>query len=223
MAVESAPIQVIRIQAGYSRIKRALDVTFTLLISPVLLFVGAIAAVAIRLNSPGPIFYRQKRIGQNGEEFEMLKFRSMSIDCDDTIHRQAIEQYMSGELINGDDKEHPNKLGNDPRITKVGKFIRKTSIDELPQFWNVLRGHMSLVGPRPPLAYEVEWYSARDWLRLSGKPGLTGPWQVYGRSIVTFQEMVEMDISYLQHQSLWQDCKFIVLTIPVMVFARGGG
>lgn len=223
MAVESAPIQVIRIQAGYSRIKRILDVTFTLLISPALLFVGMIVAIAIRLDSPGPIFYRQKRIGQNGEEFAMLKFRSMYADSNDALHRHAIEQYMSGELINGDDKDCPNKLKDDPRITKIGKFIRKTSIDELPQFWNVLRGQMSLVGPRPPLPYETEWYNARDWLRLSGKPGLTGPWQVYGRSIVTFQEMVEMDITYLQHQSLWQDCKFILLTVPVMIFARGGG
>jgi lipopolysaccharide/colanic/teichoic acid biosynthesis glycosyltransferase len=223
MAVESAPIQVIRIQTGYSRIKRIFDITITLLLSPILLFVGAIAAVAIRLDSSGPIFYRQKRVGQNGEEFAMLKFRSMYTDSSDTLHRQAIEQYLNGELINGDDNEHPNKLINDPRITKIGKFIRKTSIDELPQFWNVLRGDMSLVGPRPPLTYEVEWYNARDWLRLSGKPGLTGPWQVNGRSIVSFQEMVEMDIRYLQNQSLWQDCKFIVLTIPVMIFARGGG
>lgn len=222
MAVESAPIQVIRIQAGYSRVKRALDITFTLLISLFLLLVGALVAVAIRLDSPGPIFYRQKRIGQNGEEFEMLKFRSMYVNNDDTIHRQAIEQYMSGDLINEDDMQHPYKIGADPRITRMGKIIRKTSLDELPQFWNVLHGQMSLVGPRPPLVYEVERYSARDRLRLSGKPGLTGPWQVYGRSIVTFQEMVEMDISYLQHQSLWQDCKFIVLTIPVMLFARGG-
>lgn len=223
MAVESAPIQVIRIQAGYSRIKRMVDITFTLLLSPILLFAGAIVALAIRLDSPGPIFYRQKRVGQNGEEFEMLKFRSMYTDSSDALHRQAIEQYLSGGLINGDDNEHPNKLINDPRITKIGKFIRKTSIDELPQFWNVLRGDMSLVGPRPPLSYEVAWYSARDWLRLSGKPGLTGPWQVNGRSIVSFQEMVEMDIRYLQNQSLWQDCKFIILTIPVMIFARGGG
>jgi lipopolysaccharide/colanic/teichoic acid biosynthesis glycosyltransferase len=223
MAVESAPIQIIRIQAGYSRIKRMVDITFTLLLSPILLLVGAIVALAIRLDSPGPIFYRQKRVGQNGEEFEMLKFRSMYTDSSDTLHRQAVEQYLSGGLINGDDNERPNKLINDPRITKFGKFIRKTSIDELPQFWNVLRGDMSLVGPRPPLDYEVQQYSARDWLRLSGKPGLTGPWQVNGRSIVSFQEMVEMDIRYLQNQSLWQDCKFIVLTIPVMIFARGGG
>jgi len=222
MVVESAPIQVISIQAGYSRIKRVLDVTFTLLLSPLLLLVGLIVAVLLRLDSEGPIFFRQKRIGQNGEEFEMLKFRSMYVDCDDSLHRQAIEQYMSGEIINGDDDEHPYKQGNDPRITRVGRILRKTSLDELPQFWNVWRGQMSLVGPRPPLPYEAELYNARDWLRLSGKPGLTGPWQVYGRSKVPFQEMVEMDISYLQNQSLWQDCKFIVLTIPVMVFARGG-
>jgi len=110
----------------------------------------------------------------------------------------------------------------DPRITKVGRFIRKTSIDELPQFWNVLRGEMTLVGPRPPLPYEVEQYSAYEHQRLLGKPGLTGTWQVYGRSRVTFHNMIEMDLEYLENQSLWRDLKLIFLTVPVMIFARGG-
>jgi lipopolysaccharide/colanic/teichoic acid biosynthesis glycosyltransferase len=130
---------------------------------------------------------------------------------------------MNGHILN----EHAEngslfKLGNDPRVTRVGRFLRKTSIDELPQFFNVLRGDMSLVGPRPPLDYEVANYSARDWLRLSGKPGLTGTWQVYGRSKVTFQKMVEMDIEYLQQQSLWQDLRLIALTPGVMISGRGG-
>src|SRR5437588_585776 len=111
---------------------------------------------------------------------------------------------------------------DDPRITRVGRFIRKTSIDELPQFFNVLRGEMTLVGPRPPVSYEVEQYSAHDWLRLSNKPGLTGPWQVYGRSQVPFQSMVKMDIDYLTRQSLWEDLKLIALTVPVMITGRGG-
>lgn len=221
MAIESAPIQVIRIQAGYSRIKRILDVSFVLLLSPFLLFVCSIIAVLIRLDSKGPVLFRQKRYGQNGELFEMLKFRSMYVDSQDLLHRKAVERYMNGEAIS-ENAENPYKINDDPRVTRIGKFLRKTSLDELPQFWNVLRGDMSLVGPRPPMTYEVELYSVRDWLRLSGKPGLTGPWQVYGRSKVTFREMVEMDISYLQHQSLWNDCKYIFLTVPVMILARGG-
>jgi len=120
---------------------------------------------------------------------------------------------MQGEKLNGKaGTTMLYKLDNDPRVTRLGRFIRKTSIDELPQFLNVLRGEMTLVGPRPPLLYEVERYSSNDWLRLSGKPGLTGPWQVYGRSQVGFQDMVEMDINYLQQQSFWQDIKLIALT-----------
>src|SRR5437588_12971511 len=130
--------------------------------------------------------------------------------------------------MNGE-KLHHDETGNmsykdvlDPRITRIGRFIRKTSIDELPQFWNVLCGEMTLVGPRPPLPYEVEQYTAYEHQRLIGKPGLTGTWQVYGRSRVTFQNMVEMDLEYLENQSLWRDLKLIILTVPVMIFARGG-
>jgi lipopolysaccharide/colanic/teichoic acid biosynthesis glycosyltransferase len=221
MTVRSGPLQTINIHRDYTGAKRLLDIAFTLLISPLLLLVGAIIAVLIWFDSPGPIFYRQKRVGQNGVEFEMLKFRSMHVDSDDSVHRQAIQQYMNGEALNGDGNL-PYKMGNDLRVTRVGRLIRKTSIDELPQFWNVLRGQMSLVGPRPPVPYEVELYTAHDWLRLSGKPGLTGIWQVYGRSKASFQEMIEMDITYLQRQSLWLDLKLIVLTVPVMLLGRGG-
>jgi lipopolysaccharide/colanic/teichoic acid biosynthesis glycosyltransferase len=153
----------------------------------------------------------------------MFKFRSMYINNDDARHREAIKQYMNGEKLNdARDGCNPYKLESDPRITRVGRFIRKTSIDELPQVFNVLQGEMSLVGPRPPLPYEVEMYSPYDWLRLAGKPGLTGIWQVHGRSRVTFQSMVEMDIEYLQQQSLWEDLKLIALTVPVMLLAHGG-
>jgi lipopolysaccharide/colanic/teichoic acid biosynthesis glycosyltransferase len=214
-------MQTVNIHPDYARAKRFLDITFTLLILPVILLVGAVVAVLIWLDSPGPIFYRQKRVGQNGVEFEMLKFRSMYVDNDDSTHRETIKQYINGEILNGD-SEMPYKLGNDLRITRVGKIIRKTSIDELPQFWNVLRGQMTLVGPRPPVPYEVELYTQHDWLRLTGKSGLTGFWQVYGRSKASFQEMIEMDITYLQRQSLWLDIKLIVLTVPVMLLGRGG-
>jgi lipopolysaccharide/colanic/teichoic acid biosynthesis glycosyltransferase len=223
MLVQSRSIESIPINTNYLKVKRILDVTFTVLIAPFVLFVGVIVAICIKLNSPGPIFYRQKRIGQDGVEFDMLKFRSMYINNDSNIHREKIIKYMNGEKLNEDgDDAMAYKHLHDPRITNVGRFIRKTSLDELPQFWNVLCGQMSLVGPRPPLPYEVECYSPHDSLRLTGKPGLTGPWQVYGRSRVTFHNMVNMDITYLKEQSLWYDLKLVLLTIPVMIFGRGG-
>jgi len=221
MAVQTAAVQSINIHPNYLRAKRALDILFTLLIFIPLCIVIAIVAVCIRLDSKGSIFYRQKRIGQNGVEFEMLKFRSMYENCDDTLHRLAIQKYMEGQKL-AENATTSYKQVDDPRITRIGRFIRKMSIDELPQFFNVLQGDMTLVGPRPPLPYEVENYGAYDWLRLSGKPGLTGPWQVYGRSQVTFQSMVKMDIDYLQRQSLREDLKLIALTVPVMITGRGG-
>lgn len=224
MSIQTAVHQeTIRMNQGYQRTKRILDIIFTLLILIPLCIVIVIVAVFIRLDSAGPIFFRQKRVGQNGIEFNILKFRSMYVNSDDLRHREAITKYMNGqklgESINGD---LSYKVVDDPRVTRVGRFLRKTSIDELPQFFNVLRGEMTLVGPRPPLSYEVDLYSLRDMLRLSGKPGLTGPWQVYGRSRVSFQAMVEMDIAYLQRQTLQEDLKLIVLTVPVMIQRNGG-
>lgn len=222
MAVRSAPLQTISLKLGYERAKRILDIVFTLLIAVPVLLISAVIALLIVADSEGPILYRQKRIGRNGTEFEMFKFRSMYVKKDDSSHREAIKHYMNGSKLNNDTNS-PYKIYNDPRVTKVGKFIRATSIDELPQFLNVLRGDMSLVGPRPPLPFEVELYNSHHKLRLSGNPGLTGPWQVYGRSRVTFENMVEMDIAYLQQQSLWEDIKLILLTVPVVITKRGGG
>jgi lipopolysaccharide/colanic/teichoic acid biosynthesis glycosyltransferase len=222
MAVQVARGQAIAISSNYTRVKRLLDIVFTVLLLLPLCMIMAIVAVTIRFDSPGPIFFRQKRVGQNGVEFSMLKFRSMYAHSDDSIHREAIERYMKGESIGEGEAALRYKRSDDPRITRVGRFLRKTSLDELPQFINVLRGEMTLVGPRPPLSYEVESYSTRDLVRLSGKPGLTGTWQVYGRSVVTFQGMVDMDIAYLQKQSLKEDLKLIALTVPVMIMGRGG-
>ncbi len=211
------------VNSSYYLVKRLLDILFSLLILLPLCIVVVIVAVLIRLDSPGPIFYRQRRIGQNNTEFFMYKFRSMYIDVDDTLHREAIARFMNGHKLNDGAAAHTAyKKIDDPRITRVGRFIRKTSIDELPQFFNVLRGEMTLVGPRPPLPYEVEKYNAYATLRLAGKPGLTGPWQVYGRSRVSFERMVEMDIDYLQQPSLLADLKLIALTVPVILLGRGG-
>jgi len=223
MAVQPLNFQPIPIDQGYLRAKRIVDVTFTLLLLPALCLLLVILGLLVRLDSPGPIFYRQKRVGLNGKEFTLLKLRSMYADCDDEVHRASFKRYMNGEKLTHHARTSvPYKLEHDPRITRVGRFIRKTSLDELPQFFNVLRGEMTLVGPRPPIPYEVDLYQAHDWLRLSGKPGLTGYWQVYGRSQVTFQEMVELDIDYLRSQSLRQDLRLIVLTIPVMFKGHSG-
>ena len=212
-SVQPTTVQPVLFNSRYLCAKRVLDIVFTLLVAPFLLLVGILIALCIKLDSKGPIFFRQTRIGHNGVTFQMLKFRSMYVSGDENVHRKRIEEMMrNGETL--------TKEKNDPRITRVGRFIRKTSLDELPQFWNVLVGDMALVGPRPPVAYEVALYKEKDWLRLSGRPGLTCTWQVYGRCSVTFDEMVEMDIAYLAEQSLLKDIKLILLTIPVMVYAK---
>ncbi len=204
----------ISINSQYLFAKRIFDVLFTLLVAPFLLLIGIVIALCIKIDSNGPIFFRQKRIGRNGAEFNMLKFRSMYNDSDESVHQKKIKTMMqNGQAL---DKDR-----NDPRVTRIGRFIRKVSLDELPQFWNVLVGEMTLVGPRPSLPYEVALYNERDWQRLSGFPGLTGIWQVYGRSAVTFTDMVNMDIEYLEEQSLLQDLKLIILTLPVMLFGKG--
>jgi lipopolysaccharide/colanic/teichoic acid biosynthesis glycosyltransferase len=224
MAIFSPPVrEAISLNSRYLLYKRALDIIVSVLLIPLLLPFCLMVAVLILLDSEGPILFKQKRVGWNGAEFNMYKFRSMYVNTDENVHRQAIKRYMNGEAINNGASGNTHKLVGDQRITSFGRFIRKTSIDELPQFINVLRGEMSLVGPRPPTVYEVENYSPRTLLRLCGKPGLTGPWQVYARSRVPFAEMVELDIAYLQQQSFRQDIKLIVLTVPVMITGRGGG
>ncbi len=223
MATQITPPETISISPGYLRAKRALDILFTLFILLPLCIIILLVAVLICFDSEGPPFFSQKRIGLNGTEFCMLKFRSMYIHQDDALHRDAVKRYMQGKQLSANAGGCLSyKLENDPRITRIGRFLRRASIDELPQFFNVLRGEMTLVGPRPPLPYEVELYRPQDWLRHAGKPGLTGYWQVYGRSQVTYQEMVELDIAYLQRQSLWEDVKLIALTVPIMFTGRGG-
>jgi len=201
-----------------STIKRALDVvgsaTALVLLSPL----WAIAALAIRLDSPGPVLFRQVRIGRRGTPFVMFKFRSMRVDTDDTIHRHYVEALISdGTAADESGGTQYFKLRNDPRVTPVGRFLRKTSMDELPQLLNVLRGEMSLVGPRPPLLYEVEQYRPWQRGRLAAKPGITGFWQVYGRSRVTFNEMVRMDLAYIERASYLLDLRLLLLTLPAML------
>lgn len=200
-------------QHGGFIVKRAFDITAAsvviLLLSPLFLFVVLI----IRLDSPGPILFSQERIGKNGRTFKMWKFRSMYIDAEQRkIELMKHNQMKGGVLF---------KMKNDPRITRVGRFIRKFSIDELPQLQNVLLGDMSLVGPRPPLPSEVAQYTPYQRQRLEVIPGVTCIWQVSGRSEISFAQQVEMDIEYISTQSFWQDITLLLKTVPAVLSARG--
>ncbi len=206
-------------------VKRLLDVMAALIVIVVGLPFFLAIALLIKLTSKGPVFFSQERIGKDGEEFTLFKFRTMRLNSDDGIHREFTRCFIEGRLANSAVDEKTSavyKLKDDPRVTAVGCFLRKTSLDEFPQFLNVLRGEMTIVGPRPPLSYEIEHY--QDWhkLRLAVKPGLTGLWQVSGRSSVPFNEMVLLDLYYIEHWSLLLDFKIMLRTIPVMFFGSGG-
>ncbi len=192
-----------------------------LMFGPVMLVI----ALAIKLSSRGPVLFKQERVGLLGKPFMFMKFRSMRSDSDSSIHQEYVTKLIKGEtegMNKGSDEKPMFKIVDDPRVTKIGKFIRKTSLDELPQFFNVLFGQMSLVGPRPPIAYEVREY--QNWhLRriLDIKPGITGLWQAYGRSQTTFDEMVRLDLQYVSHCSPWLDIKILFKTVTA-VFAKEG-
>jgi len=207
---------------GYDRLKRALDLTMSLSLlaafSPVFLVVAAL----IKLTSRGPVFFRQQRVGQYARPFMMLKFRTMQANNSSAVHQQYVSQFINGGDENQATKPGIFKIANDTRITSVGRFLRRTSIDELPQLWNVVRGEMSLVGPRPPLPYEVEQYKA--WHRrrvLEAKPGMTGLWQVAGRSRTTFDEMVRLDLRYARSRSFWTDLKILLATPRAVIGGKG--
>lgn len=173
-----------------------------------------VIAILIKLEDFGPIFFKQTRVGINGTHFIMFKFRSMCIDADAQKENLLGDNEITGAMF---------KMKNDPRVTKIGKFVRKTSLDELPQFINVLLGNMSLVGPRPPLVEEVKNYSNRDKKRLLIKPGMTGLWQVSGRNNLSFSEMVNLDLTYIQKQSFWYDFKIMVKTLGNMFLVKNNG
>jgi exopolysaccharide biosynthesis polyprenyl glycosylphosphotransferase len=169
-------------------------------------------AIAIKLDSKGPVFFKQVRAGRNGRRFTMYKFRSMVVDAEEKKKALMHLNEMGGPVF---------KIKRDPRITKIGALIRKTSVDELPQLFNIVKGDMSLVGPRPPLPSEVEDYEAWQRRRLSVKPGLTGLWQVSGRNQIDFDEWMQMDLEYIDNWSLWLDIKIIFKTVPAVLFHKG--
>jgi lipopolysaccharide/colanic/teichoic acid biosynthesis glycosyltransferase len=209
----------------YLATKRATDIVGSAL--GLLIFVPVFLAIAlaIKLTSKGPVFFRQQRIGQFGKPFVFLKFRSMYLDNDSQIHRDYVKQLISGKAERQPSKSNGEgvyKLTKDPRVTRVGEFLRRTSLDELPQLYNVLCGEMSLVGPRPAIPYEVEAYEI--WHRrrvLEAKPGITGLWQVSGRSRVGFDEMVRLDVRYAMKRSFWLDMKILLLTPWAVIIGEG--
>jgi len=204
-------------------LKRLLDIGGSLalltLFAPVLLIVAAI----VKYTSPGPIFFRQTRVGRGAKPFTMLKFRTMYANADHAVHREYVNAFIKASG-NGGSSTTMRKMAHDPRITPVGRVLRKTSLDELPQFINTLRGDMSLVGPRPPLPYEVEQY--KTWHRrrvLDAKPGITGLWQVTGRSRTTFDDMVRLDLRYVRTPSVWTDIKILLATPRAVISGKGAG
>jgi exopolysaccharide biosynthesis polyprenyl glycosylphosphotransferase len=205
--------QTVRAKPVQRAIKRAIDIVVSAsalaLLSPLLLTV----AVLVKLTSRGDVLFRQVRVGQHGRPFHMLKFRSMVINAEELKAKlQAMNEHKQGPVF---------KMTRDPRITGIGRFIRKYSIDELPQLLNVLRGEMSLVGPRPPIPQEVAKYEAWQRRRLSVRPGLTCVWQVSGRNEISFEEWMYLDMQYIDHWSLQRDLELIAKTVPVVLTGRG--
>lgn len=191
----------------YRTCKRVFDVISSAIGLVVLSPVFLATAVAIKLDDGGPVFYNQERIGKNGKPFKMYKFRSMKVNADQEIDQLQQQNEVQGAMF---------KMKNDPRVTRVGRFIRKTSIDEFPQLLNVLLGQMSVVGPRPPLPREVADYTDYDRQRLFVRPGCTGLWQVTLRNSVGFDEMVNIDLYYIKHRNIWMDIKIMFKTIKVI-------
>ena len=227
-------------RSWYFAVKRFLDVSIVLVSAlfmvPGLLVIG----LAIKLTSPGPILFKQERIRSRRrkidgewrwefEPFTFYKLRTMQPGTDIRLHRDYIAAYIASdeermaELRPVANEKDTYKLTSDPRVTRIGRFLRKLSIDEMPQVWNVLKGDMSLVGPRPPIRYEFELYEERQSQRLASPAGITGWWQVNGRAETSFEEMVRLDIEYINRQSLWFDLKILFLTIPAVISRKGAG
>jgi anti-anti-sigma factor len=209
---DEKPVMISTHPSLESKAKRAIDILGALVGLGITGLILGPVAIAIKLDNPGPIFFSQTRCGWMGKQFRIWKFRSMVKNASELQHQ--VENQAEGAFFKND---------NDPRITRVGRFLRRTSLDELPQFWNVLMGEMSLVGTRPPTPEEIEFYEAPEWQRLNVKPGMTGEWQVYGRSkIKSFQEVINLDLRYQRKWTLLYDLQLIFKTIWV-IFNKDSG
>ncbi len=194
-----------------------LAVLLLLLLAPLMVLV----ALAIRLDSRGPAVFRQTRLGQSLKPFTVHKFRTMKADASHEVHRRFVLGLIAGDEPSAQDGSPRFKLSSDDRVTRVGRFLRRSSLDELPQLWDVVCGHMSLVGPRPAIPYEVEHYPQHWFGRFDVKPGVTGLWQVNGRSEVTLEEMIRLDLEYVQRRSLRLNIWLVLRTVPAVLSLRG--
>lgn len=199
-------------RAATKTTQRVLDVVFTMIGLLIIWPVFAVIALLVKLDSPGPVLFKQTRVGKDGEEFWFYKFRSMVSDAESKRHLLEMHNERSGPVF---------KMRNDPRITRVGRVLRKFSLDELPQLINVLKGDMSLVGPRPALPKETDKYTPRQRQRLIGLPGVTGLWQVSGRASLSFERSIELDLYYIEHQSIGLYFRILLMTIPAVLRAEG--
>ena len=212
--IGDAPLEGLESRPGYRFVKRAFDIVFSAAVLVVFCWLFALIAVLVKADDPaGPVLFRQERVGRKGRTFSMYKFRSMSVDAEDRLE----------ELLHLNEKTGPVfKIREDPRVTNVGKWLRKLSLDELPQFWNVLKGDMSIVGPRPALPAEVERYTDYQRQRLLVKPGITCYWQTRrNRDSITFDEWVDLDLLYIKQCGIWADIKLIIQTVGVVLTAQG--
>ncbi|MDH3426577.1 MAG: sugar transferase [Acidimicrobiia bacterium] len=201
-------------------VKRTVDVVISTVALVILAPLVGLVAIGIKATSRGPVIYRQIRVGSRGRRFTFFKFRTMSVDALSESHREYADAWILGK-VQGDDNGGVYKLAQDERITRIGRLLRATSLDEIPQLWNVLRGDMSLVGPRPPLPYEVERYTEWHKRRLEVPPGITGLWQVSGRNTLSFEEMVRLDIDYIEQWRPSLDAAILLRTVPAVLFNRG--
>jgi lipopolysaccharide/colanic/teichoic acid biosynthesis glycosyltransferase len=233
---QEEPMPASRERWFYDSTKRMIDLIISVFILMCLSPMIAFLAILIKLDSTGPVFFRQTRVGsvmyRQGKnivwkqvDFPCFKFRTMTVNSSDDIHKTYIKALIANDQIIMKEMEGTgttiHKLINDSRITRVGKVLRKLSLDEIPQFWNVIRGEMSIVGPRPSIPYEIEMYTARHLYRLNAKPGITGLQQVTARNSASFEEQIGLDIQYIEKQSLWLDFQIMVKTPFAILFQRG--
>jgi len=205
-----------RAVAGHPNVARAIDLIGAMLALLITLPVMVLAAIAVRVTSKGPVLFRQERVGRSGDRFSMLKFRTMRSGADAAAHRRYVASLIRGQALEQGDAGL-YKLVDDERVTSVGRALRKLSIDELPQLLNVVMGDMRLVGPRPALPFEVDLYEDWQLRRLSVKPGMTGLWQVSGRSRLTYEDMVRLDLSYIDSWSPLKDIRILLRTVPAIM------
>lgn len=208
-------------QIGYNFIKRAMDLFITLFILPIVLPLMAVIALLVRLDSPGPAIFKQKRIGKNGRMFYIYKFRTMQHKLDNSYHQAFMKAFVRGEIGQEGQERQVFKPFTDSQVTRIGRLLRRTSLDELPQILNILKGEMSVVGPRPNVVYEVEAYKSWHMERLAVLPGITGLAQVNGRSSISFDMIVQYDIDYVQNQSLWMDLQILWKTFTSVISKEG--